>query len=300
MKSYSFLLLTSFISSLAGLFFSGNALAQDSNPVRHYEVEIILYKNTKVPKSKEYTLPISSPTKGEEILDLSQPSSIEAAREQQYEIVPETELQLTSMAKKITRSSRYEVLKHFAWRQPGLEKSQVLPVWIKAGRLFGNEFISTDNKIESLDANQVLDDVLTFNSIDSVENNLDSVEIIDPKTPLPEVNLSGSYEVEGKITVSLSRYLHVYADLVLRKPSNSLNTQLESTGSDPSLVESLTDVRILENHALKEHRRMRSKTLHYLDSPEFSMLILITPYKIPIRLTNEVLQEDLAKKSNHQ
>jgi hypothetical protein len=26
---------------------------------------------------------------------------------------------------------------------------------------------------------------------------------------------------------------------------------------------------------------MRSKTLHYLDSPEFAMLILITPYKVP-------------------
>jgi hypothetical protein len=26
---------------------------------------------------------------------------------------------------------------------------------------------------------------------------------------------------------------------------------------------------------------MRSKNLHYLDSPEFALLILITPYKVP-------------------
>jgi hypothetical protein len=38
----------------------------------------------------------------------------------------------------------------------------------------------------------------------------------------------------------------------------------------------------LDNHRLKEHRRMRSETLHYLDSPELSMLILITPYEIPV------------------
>lgn len=291
MKSYSLALLTTVMSSLAAPFLSGNALAQDIDPVRHYEVEIILYKNTKVPKSKEYTLPISSPTKGGQTFDLSQLSSIEAAREQQYEVVPEVKLQLVSMAKKITRSSRYEVLKHFAWRQPGLEKSQVLPVWVKAGRLFGNEFISTDNKIKSLDTNQALgDDAVDFNSIDSVE-------MIDPTAaPLPEVNLSGLYEVEGKITVSLSRYLHVYADLVLRKPRNSLGIPLEATGSDPLPVESLNDAKILENYRLNEHRRMRSKTLHYLDSPEFSMLILITPYEIPIQLPNEASEEDLVKK----
>ena len=32
---------------------------------------------------------------------------------------------------------------------------------------------------------------------------------------------------------------------------------------------------------------MRSKNLHYLDNPEFSMLILITPYEAP-----QVVEED--------
>ena len=50
---------------------------------------------------------------------------------------------------------------------------------------------------------------------------------------------------------------------------------------DQSVIENLPDTRILNNHSLKERRRMRSKKLHYLDSPEFSMLILITPYEAP-------------------
>jgi hypothetical protein len=42
---------------------------------------------------------------------------------------------------------------------------------------------------------------------------------------------------------------------------------------------------------------MRSSKLHYLDSPEFSMLVLITPYELPDEapldpLLEEVYQEE--------
>jgi hypothetical protein len=260
---------------------TGKALAQDSDPIRHYEVEIILYKNTKVPKSKEYTLPISSPAKDTDILDFSLPSSIEAAKKKQYEIVPDIEFRLTDIVKKIIKSSRYDILKHFAWRQPGLEKSLAMPIWIKAGRRYGNEFISIDDKIELMKVNQAVDDEANLNLVD-VQNDLGEPDIAQEAAPLPKAGSTGLYEVEGKITVSLSRYLHVYTNLVLRKPRRSPDSIVETAGSDPLLYENLADARILDNHRLKDHRRMRSKTLHYLDSPEFSMLILITPYEIPL------------------
>ena len=43
----------------------------------------------------------------------------------------------------------------------------------------------------------------------------------------------------------------------------------------------LDDLRqkLLINYPLKEKRRMRSKRLHYLDHPEYGMLVLITPYQ---------------------
>ncbi len=297
MKLHHLILLTVVAPSLAGSILAGKAQAQDSDPIRHYEVEIVLYKNTNVPKSKEYTLPISSPIKDDEILDFSSPSSIEVAKEQQYVVVPETELQLTDIAKRITRSSRYELLKHFAWRQPGLDKSQVLPVWIKAGRRYGNEFISIDDQIVLLKENQAVDDVDNLNSIDVAQNSLDEPGITEAAAPLTKAKISGLYEVEGEITVALSRYLHVYTDLVLRKPRRSLDSLLETAGSDPLLYENLADARILDNHRLKEHRRMRSETLHYLDSPELSMLILITPYEVPVASQSAVSQaEGLATK----
>ena len=282
MKLHHLTLLSILATSFAGSLLVGKAQAQDNDPTLHYEVEIILYKNTKAPKSKEYILPVGSPAKDDGTIDFSQPSSIEAAKEQQYEVVPKTELRLANTAKKISRSSRYEVLTHFAWRQPGLEKSRVLPVWIKAGRRYGNEFISIDDQIKLLKQNQAVENVEDLNSVDVAQNNLNEPDITKTTTPLTKANTSGLYEVEGEIKVALSRYLHVYTDLVLRKPRGSIDLQTEVTGSDPLFYENLANARILDNHRLKEHRRMRSETLHYLDSPELSMLILITPYEIPV------------------
>ena len=282
MKLHHLTLLSILATSFAGSLLVGKAQAQDNDPTLHYEVEIILYKNTKAPKSKEYILPVGSPAKDDGTIDFSQPSSIEAAKEQQYEVVPKTELRLANTAKKISRSSRYEVLTHFAWRQPGLEKSRVLPVWIKAGRRYGNEFISIDDQIKLLKQNQAVENVEDLNSVDVAQNNLNEPDITKTTTPLTKANTSGLYEVEGEIKVALSRYLHVYTNLVLRKPRGSVDLQPEVTGSDPLFYENLANARILDNHRLKEHRRMRSETLHYLDSPELSMLILITPYEIPV------------------
>ena len=277
MKLHHLIFLSVAASSLASNSLAQNLDENSADPIRHYEVELILYKNTKVPKSKEYTLPVSSPIKDSMILDLSIPSSIEKAKKMQYQVVPDNELQLTDIIKKISSSYRYETLIHTGWRQPGLKKPEVLPVWIKAGRQFGNKFISIDDKIDLMKQTQAIDEENYLSSIGETQTEMD-----EQTSLLPRARTNGLYEVEGKITISLSRYLHVYTDLVLRKPRRSIDPQLETVNSDQLLYENLADTRILDNHRLKEHRRMRSKTLHYLDSPEFSMLILITPYE-PLR-----------------
>jgi hypothetical protein len=91
----------------------------------------------------------------------------------------------------------------------------------------------------------------------------------------------GLYELEGKITIALSRYLHTYTDLVLRRPRLTVDSKQRNVAQDRYLAAYSADTRILNNHRLKEHRRMRSKNLHYLDNPEFALLILITPYEVP-------------------
>ena len=48
--------------------------------VPRYDVEVIIFKNLKVPTSTEFVLPVSSPSKSENMLDLSSPASVAAAR----------------------------------------------------------------------------------------------------------------------------------------------------------------------------------------------------------------------------
>jgi len=248
--------------------------AATGDEIRFYDVEVVIFKNNLGPKGQEYILPNSSPRIDGEFLDLSSSASIEAAREKSYEIIPIEEMRLIETVLRIVNSTRYSLLAHVAWRQPGVAKDQALPIWIKGGRIFGEEFISIDNQIDI--------ELLAKTEYLGSENASAFSTIQSPDTQDSEYESDTSlYELEGKITIGLSRYLHTYADLVLRKPRLTIDPSIEVPGLDQSVIENLPDTRILNNHSLKERRRMRSNKLHYLDNPEFSMLILITPYEAP-------------------
>jgi len=255
------------------LIISAQANATVEGEIQYYDVEVVVFKNDKGPKNQEYILPESSPRIDGDIFDLSSAASIESAREKFYEVLPVEQRRLTETVLNIINSERYSLLTYVAWRQPGVEKARALPVWIKGGRLFGAEFTSIDNQIDS----ELQAKTEYLNSANgSISPTIESLE-----TEKTESTLNSSlYELEGKITIALSRYLHTYAELVLRKPRLTIEPSMEISGLDQSVIEHLPDTRILNNHSLKEHRRMRSKKLHYLDSPEFSMLILINPYEL--------------------
>ncbi len=264
---------TSYLLGLI-LVVSIQAHAATEDEIRYYDVEVVIFKNNLGPKGQEYILPNSSPRKDGEILDLSSSASIKAAREKSYEIIPIEEMRLTETVLRIVNSTRYSLLAHVAWRQPGVGKDQALPIWIKGGRIFGEEFISIDNQIDI--------ELLAKTEYLGSENDSAFSTIESPDTQDSEYESDTSlYELEGKITIGLSRYLHTYADLVLRKPRLTIDPSIEVPGLEQSVIENLPDTRILNNHSLKERRRMRSNKLHYLDNPEFSMLILITPYEAP-------------------
>jgi len=83
------------------------------------------------------------------------------------------------------------------------------------------------------------------------------------------------WEVEGTGTLSVSRYLHLELDLLLRKPmSVAVTAPVAADGFGEPATAMATQVR---NIRLKESRRMRSSELHYFDNPLFGVLALITP-----------------------
>lgn len=275
--------------TLLGLIalFPATLLAQSdtdtsAKPVPMYDVELVIFKNIKAPKSREYILPVSSPSRDAKMLDLSSTKSIAAAAKLDYRILSDADFKLLDAAARLVESPRYELLKHVAWRQPGVERERALPIWLRGGRIYGNEYTSIDNQLELLES---------IPQVASEEGGTDTNYAFDEQTlealelqMLEQQALSthgGLHEFEGKITIALGRYLHVYTDLVFRRPRLSVDSVSSNTPQDQYLAAYAADTRILNNHSLKEHRRMRSKNLHYLDNPEFGMLIMITPYKAP-------------------
>ena len=257
--------------------------ADAAEPVPRYDVEIVVFKNLQVPRSREFVLPVTAPARDERMLDLSSPESVAAAGELDYEILPSSEFRLLDEVARLVESERYEVLLHAAWRQPGLEREQAIPVWIRGGTTFGEEYQSIDSRPGLLGRPAGSADGDADGDGASYSFDAQSLESLQQQLA-EEQNRpahAGLYELEGKITIALSRYLHTFADLVLRRPRLAEEELSSNPIQGQFLATRAADTRILNNHRLREHRRMRSKHLHYLDNPEFALLILITPYEAP-------------------
>jgi hypothetical protein len=263
----------------------GPLLAQSDSsdePVPQYDVEVVIFKNIKAPKSREYILPVSSPNRDEKMLDLSSAKSVAAAAKLGYKVLPKKEYRLLDIVHRLVESPRYELLSHVAWRQPGVEREKAMPVWFRGGRIYGSEYTSIDNQLELLESIPRADGAEAGSEQNFAfdEQTLEALELQMLEQQALRVH-QGLYEFEGKITVALGRYLHTYTDLVFRRPRLSVDPVTSNTPQDQYLAAYAADTRILNNHSLKEHRRMRSKNLHYLDNPEFGMVIVINRYEDP-------------------
>ncbi len=275
-------------SGLAVFFLMiSQAFSNEANEVeetKYYDIEIILFKNISVPKAVETNLPTPVVTPTENTVDLTHLLEIKQNQtlsdaptleelvasldeDDSVQLLNDTELRLVQASERIQRSKRYSLLLHTSWRQPGLSEDKAIPVWIKAGQRFDRALSSIDaenhnTSLSKADNLAQLPEVTIVDSHPTVAT--DSPQTQDENaTDAKEVIEDGLYELEGLITISLSRYLHTHADLVLRQAvdTNQLNRK------------------ILINHKMDEQRRMRSKKLHYLDHPEFGLLVLITPYE---------------------
>ncbi len=96
--------------------------------------------------------------------------------------------------------------------------------------------------------------------------------------------------LDGTVTVTQERFLHVAVDLWLNKlvPAD-IYGDYDSTITDEGIIiaqsgslvrldEGSPFMRVTDNFRLKQRRRIRnSKDVHYLDSPEIGVLIKLTP-----------------------
>lgn len=211
-----------------------------------YTVEVIVFKNlTGTPADAEIWTRANQEPLPEADLDLpeniSPPKPMPAVK---YTVLRDGERSLNGLAGKLEATGRYEVLLHQAWRQPGLEREKAAPVHIELplGTTRGNAAPTVHASLP------------------------DGTGVGQGWNSPPEAKL------EGDLTLILSRFLHLEADLryytgEVLQPINAVQDQFAELVTQPQV------------YRLKQERRMRSGELHYIDHPAFGLLAVVKPYE---------------------
>jgi len=205
---------------------------------KDYAIEVILFVNkdglqqTAEQFSINHIIP--APTDGIQLDSVDNESA--------WQAIPEEDYILNNVAEKLTRSGRYRILKHIAWRQPVVERDDAVAIAVNAGRDFTSLFPERAYK---------------------------QIEFSDTSTRADNETNHIVRELAGTITVVITRYIHVYSDLVYRLPrANPLHME-----------DVLNRDQVLVDYAVNSHRRMRSRELHYIDHPLVGILVEATPIK---------------------
>lgn len=255
---------------------------------RWYDVELLIFKYSNPEefsaenRPERWSLP---DTKNSVNLE-----SIDAAQRDNFQIQDPKTRSFGGMLEKLDKSTRYEVLNYSAWRQRGLGRDEAVGVRIRAGRAYLPQApVPADAEFGLFEEGFVEQGFL-------------------PEVTIRRYNETQSktgnilYELEGEVKIVLSRFLHVYADLLLLKPvtltpvepapqtrnSNAhgsghgplaayrIDWSQQAQAAGPGMPLSGAD-ETLYGINIKAHRRMRSGELHHIDHPLLGMLIQIKP-----------------------
>ena len=181
---------------LCGLLISA-ALLSTTAAAKDYQIEVVLFENMRPGQAAGATLYI--PRLGNAIGLTS-----DTAREMRFELIEQPEM-LVEYADKIRGSGEYRLLRHFGWRQPGLDAKSTRPIRVNVGQGI-NVYIPEDYS---------------------------QYKRFIPASTGPTF-ASGSREittttVSGILEVRLGRFLHLDARLVFTDPNTQRSYRLDQS-----------------------------------------------------------------------
>ncbi len=160
------------------------------------------------------------------------------------QLAPET-LVLAETANKLINSRRYRIITLQGWQQPVKPRNEAESVHL------------TDKKI---DVTETDTNPLPQAGTDITEQAaINEVSIETEEIPA---------KINGTVTVSLSRYLHMALKLAYYNPDVYLAEQIALQKPEEVLINTFM---------MKQSRRMRSKEVHVFDHPYFGVIATITP-----------------------
>lgn len=261
------------------LLYLGTVQAAYAEAPRWYDVEVIIFSQNSQQYRDSEIWPVDYDLAQTETAQELLPAPADDIKKEAATPVPftrldEESLRLTAQAERINVAPDTELLLHLGWRQPGLAEGKAVAVRVDEGM--------QERKEEQPESGQ-------------------------PQMPVAAVGEGSAlmpeeakvHRMEGTLKLVLSRYLHIYTDLIYREPLPEGARPVETLfgqGGEPDLFSlaedpfSLTLQPQYQVYHLQQSRRMRSRELHYLDHPLFGMAILVTPYEIKEKTTDSTTQ----------
>ncbi len=208
-----------------------------------------------------------------------------------YRRLPERALRLAAVAQRLSRADAYRPLLHWAWRQPafprGTPGTAVRIRWREDAAL-----VSLEDGMPGEAAPAVDERLAAPPRGEGMDTGMDSglLPSGSAASGLAGAGTTGGLAgegfsagarapawLEGTLTVSVNRYLHLEADLLYdsgapRRPGGLLGI-FSAFAPEPAP----------HRFRLQQKRRMRSGELHYFDHPRFGLIALVTPFEYPAR-----------------
>jgi len=231
-----------YLTFIGILVFSSHSLAADNESETWYQIEVLVYEPVDKPIAGEIWPQINYETLPTSTIELSPVSENNNIAFQKLK--PET-LQLTETANKLAASRRYRIITLQAWQQPIKQRHEAESVRL------------TDKQISASDSVLVENGETILNP--PLQGDFELNETVSEEIPA---------RIDGTVTVSLARYLHMALKLRYYNPDVYLAEQIALQKPDEVLINTFM---------MNQSRRMRSKEIHVFDHPYFGVIATITP-----------------------
>ena len=228
-------------------------------------------------------------------------------------LLDESRLEMTALVKKMRWQKAIKPMLHVGWRQPTLARHLAKPIHLFAGEDYSQTFNENGEDrarlLEEAQAETALNrlDTPVYEDADiTVESELliqplpttNIQEIVDELSQQQEPEALPIWRLDGFLTIYLNHYLFIETDFDLRKIEqvkqlieiddfdNQTDNTITMTNDSETLPKAFFEqpsklVNQLTSHPMKQHRRVRSKEIHYFDHANMGMIIQIRRFKIP-------------------
>lgn len=270
------------VTALIGitLFSAVGAVAQTatSNHEGWYQVELIVFarkddsgqehwpSNIKLRYPSDWVT-LKDPAANTASEDGAPSSSVDLTKEAFY-LLPASERQLNTQAKKLENNPRFDLLFHQAWRQVITNKKSSKAIVINGGRQFGQHQELEGSIRLSVATYLEMQTNLWYSQFD--------VNVGQEVTrQWPEIPLRPDYSTVNGTALSLDSNVELDQALATENQQWTNGTfDPHATANDSTAPEFLTRQIIL----LQQERDMRSGEVHYLDHPVLAAIVQIKPY----------------------